>query len=166
MSAIQSQTSPLSDRLPDPQPSRHRMETTTQGSSLKPTINHCLKNLYHSTPRPDHHPNRRPHRHRPLHPHLDPPHQPALDHRRNTTHHHAPLNPPMTLSEKPTSLQDASPARRLSPGQASGAMRRSAGGRRPPPRRTGWAAPRGSSRRAPAGRSWRRSRRRRRPGGC
>ena len=52
MSAIQSQTSPLSDRLPDPQPSRHRMETTTQGSSLKPTINHCLKNLYHSNPTP------------------------------------------------------------------------------------------------------------------
>ena len=32
-----------------PRPSRHRMETTTQDSSPKPTINHYLKNPHHST---------------------------------------------------------------------------------------------------------------------
>ena len=47
---MRSQASPLGDRPPDPRPSRHRMETTAQGSSPRPTINHCLKNLYHSKP--------------------------------------------------------------------------------------------------------------------
>ena len=46
---MRSQASPLGDRPPDPRPSRHRMETTAQGSSPRPTINHCLKNPYHSS---------------------------------------------------------------------------------------------------------------------
>ena len=46
---MRSRASPLGDRPPDPRPSRHRMETTTQDSSPRPTINHCLKNLHHST---------------------------------------------------------------------------------------------------------------------
>ena len=49
---MRSRTSPLGDRPPDPRPSRHRMETTTQDSSPKPTINHYLKNPHHSTSRP------------------------------------------------------------------------------------------------------------------
>ena len=49
---MRSRASPLGDRPPDPRPSRHRMETTTQGSSPKPTINHCLKNPHHSRRRP------------------------------------------------------------------------------------------------------------------
>ena len=43
------QASPLGDRPPDPRPSRHRTETTTQDSSPKPTINHYQKNPHHST---------------------------------------------------------------------------------------------------------------------
>ncbi|WP_170175617.1 integrase core domain-containing protein [Propionibacterium australiense] len=39
---------PLDHRLPDPQPSRHRIQPTPQGSSLKPIINHCPENLYRS----------------------------------------------------------------------------------------------------------------------
>mgnify|MGYP000990529784 CR=1 FL=1 len=66
----------------------------------------------------------------------------------------------------PSRARPADSAHRLSPGPASGAMRRSARGRRPPRRRTGWTAPRGASRRAPGRRSWRGSRRRRRPCGC
>ena len=46
---VRSQTSPLGDRPPDPRPGRHRMETTAQDSSPRPPINHCLKNLYHSS---------------------------------------------------------------------------------------------------------------------
>ena len=46
---VRSRASPLGDRPPDPRPSRHRTETTTQDSSPKPPINHCLKNPYHST---------------------------------------------------------------------------------------------------------------------
>ena len=49
---MRSRASPLGDRPPDPRPSRHRMETTAQGSSPRPTINHCLKNLHHSMRRP------------------------------------------------------------------------------------------------------------------
>ena len=45
---MRSRASPLGDRPPDPRPSRHRMETTTQDSSPRPTINHCLKT--HITP--------------------------------------------------------------------------------------------------------------------
>ena len=48
---MRSQTPPPGDRPPDPRPSRHRMETTTQDSSPKPTINHYLKTYITPPPR-------------------------------------------------------------------------------------------------------------------